>query len=49
MPIYAIGGINQNNIHRLVRAGFRKVAVIRAVCGARDPFKTAIKLKRALS
>ena len=49
MPLIAIGGIEQKNIHKLAKKGFCRIAVIRAVCGARDPFTATKRLKKALS
>lgn len=49
MPLIAIGGIEQKNIHKLAKKGFCRIAVIRAVCGARDPFAATKRLKKALS
>jgi thiamine-phosphate pyrophosphorylase len=37
LPHLAIGGITPHNVHELVRAGCRGVAVSSAVCGAEDP------------
>ena len=36
IPFVAIGGINVNNIHQVLSAGARRVAVVRAVAGAED-------------
>ena len=43
-PIIAIGGINKNNVGDVIRAGADGVAVVRAVCGAQDIKKEAVKI-----
>jgi thiamine-phosphate pyrophosphorylase len=48
IPIFAIGGIDRGKIALLRDSGFDRVAVIRAVCGARDPYRETKKLKEAL-
>ena len=48
IPSFAIGGINIKNIQQLVRQGVTKVAVIRAVCAAADPYREAKRLKDIL-
>jgi thiamine-phosphate pyrophosphorylase len=47
-PHLAIGGITAANIHQLVEAGARGVAVSTAVCGADDPGTVCRKLRDAL-
>ena len=37
MPIVAIGGINRTNIHEIIHAGADGVAVVSALCSAREP------------
>jgi len=49
VPLFAIGGIDSNNIGTLVSNGFRNIAVIRAVLMAEDPFRATLGLKEALS
>lgn len=48
IPYFAIGGIDCDNINNLARAGVKNVAVIRAVCEAKDPHKATKVLKRML-
>lgn len=43
-PFVAIGGINRENIRDIVAAGARRVAVVRAVLSAKDPFLAAKNL-----
>lgn len=49
VPLFAIGGIDHNNVSQLTEKGFCNIAVIRAVCKARDPFTATRKLKKALT
>lgn len=37
-PLVAIGGLNQTNIDPVIRAGAQSIAVVSAICSARDPF-----------
>ena len=48
IPFFAIGGIDLWNIRKLVKAGFKKAAVIRAVCCARDPYGAIKNLQKAI-
>ena len=48
IPFFAIGGIDCENIRKLARAGFKRAAVIRAVCGANDPYAAIKKLQKAV-
>lgn len=36
IPFVAIGGINLNNIKKVLTAGAQRIAVVRAVCGAKN-------------
>jgi thiamine-phosphate pyrophosphorylase len=47
-PFVCIGGINQNNIDKVVSRGAERVAVVRAISAARDPYKAAMSLKRRI-
>jgi len=49
LPFIAIGGVDSNNIHELIRAGAHGIAVISAVCCKRDPEKATRALKEALN
>ncbi len=44
-PAVAIGGIDFSRLPALVRAGARNFAVVRAVCGARDPYDAIHRLQ----
>jgi len=48
IPVFAIGGIDLNNIAVLSRLGVRRVAVCRAICCARNVAEAASSFKRAL-
>jgi len=48
LPVFLIGGINERNIQKLTAKGFKRVAVIRAVIAANDPFQAVCRLKKAL-
>jgi len=48
VPFFAIGGINQNNIENVLKAGARRVAVSGAVCEAEDVQKATRRLKEKL-
>ncbi len=48
IPIVAIGGINQSNIRKIKNAGIERVAVIRAVAGARNIKAAVIRLRKIL-
>ena len=48
LPAFAIGGINGENIARVVEAGFSRVAVAAAVSAADNPMSAAKELKNAL-
>lgn len=43
-PAVAIGGINAENLRSVVAAGARNWAVVRAVCGADDPYGAIMRL-----
>ncbi|HEX7597726.1 MAG TPA: thiamine phosphate synthase [Polyangia bacterium] len=43
-PLVAIGGLNQSNIAQTVRAGADGIAVVSAICCAKDPEKVAAEL-----
>ncbi len=49
IPVFAIGGITQDNITRVRECGVTRVAVCREILLARDPGRAARELKRALS
>jgi thiamine-phosphate pyrophosphorylase len=47
-PVFAIGGINLNNIHRLSKMGVKNVAICRGVILSKDLKKTVYNLKKCL-
>lgn len=47
-PWFAIGGINQENVHEVTAAGARRICVVRAVTDAEDPQDAARSLRAAL-
>ncbi|MFH1190468.1 MAG: thiamine phosphate synthase [Candidatus Omnitrophota bacterium] len=49
IPVIAIGGIDMRNIKALADSGFRKIAVIRAVCCSKDPRRAAGRLKGSIT
>lgn len=46
-PFFAIGGIDPSNAEQVVRAGARRLAVVRAIRDAADPTAAAEALRRA--
>jgi thiamine-phosphate pyrophosphorylase len=48
LPAFAIGGINQGNVARVLDIGFRRVAVGAAVTAANDPAVAAGALREAV-
>jgi thiamine-phosphate pyrophosphorylase len=48
LPAFAIGGIDESNIERVVTAGARRIAVSRAICVATAPADVAARLAAAL-
>lgn len=49
IPFFAIGGIDEANIGKVMDAGAKKVAVVRAIMNAKDPLKTTKSLKNVLT
>ena len=49
IPFVVIGGIDESNIDEVLAAGARRVAVVRAVCGAKDVSGAAKRLKERLN
>jgi thiamine-phosphate pyrophosphorylase len=47
VPHVAIGGIDSSNVSQVLAAGARRIAVVRAVCGAQDVKQAANQLKKA--
>lgn len=48
LPVFAIGGINLNNIKNVIRNGADRIAVIRAIGKAKSPKRAARVLKEKL-
>jgi thiamine-phosphate pyrophosphorylase len=48
-PQVAIGGIDASNVQQVLDAGTRRIAVVRAVCGAADVRAAAHELKERLA
>lgn len=48
VPFFAIGGIDPANVGRVVDAGARRIAVVRAIAEAADPRAAAERLRDAL-
>jgi thiamine-phosphate pyrophosphorylase len=48
LPFFAIGGIDADNVQAVVKAGARRVAVVRAIADAGDPEVAARTLRKAL-
>ena len=47
-PIIAIGGIDKTNVAEVIKAGADGVAVVRAVCGAKDIKKETQEIKKII-
>lgn len=47
-PWFAIGGIDATTVEQVVEAGARRIVVVRAVTGAKEPFEAAQALRAAL-
>lgn len=47
-PVYVTGGVNEENIARLVKAGLSHFVVVRAINQAADPERTTREIRRAL-
>ena len=45
-PAVAIGGIDGGNLPEIIRAGARNWAVVRAVCGSKEPYSAIVKLQK---
>lgn len=48
IPFFAIGGVNSSNMSEVLSEGATRVAVVRAITEAKDPFSAAKALKEAL-
>lgn len=48
VPWFAIGGIDESNIDKVICAGAKRVAVVRAIMNSSNPLQTTIFLKQKL-
>ena len=48
IPFFAIGGIDTENVEQVIKAGAKRIAVVRAIMNAKSPQKTAKSLKKLL-
>jgi thiamine-phosphate pyrophosphorylase len=48
LPAFAIGGIDESNVERVIMAGARRIAVSRVLCAAQSPGDVAIRLTALL-
>jgi thiamine-phosphate pyrophosphorylase len=48
IPWFAIGGIGEHNLERVMSAGARRIVVVRAITEARDPVAAAARLSSML-
>ncbi len=49
LPWFAIGGISEENIDKITKAGAKKIAVVRAIMTAKDPLKITQLLKEKIT
>lgn len=49
IPWFAIGGIDEANIGKVINAGAKRIAVVRAIMNSKDPLTATKKLKEALT
>ncbi len=49
IPFFAIGGINPDNVLKVLQAGARRICVVRALRDASDPTAVAASLRRAFA
>ena len=47
-PLVAIGNINSSNAASIIKAGADALAVVSAICGAKDPEKAAYEIKNEI-
>ena len=48
IPVVCIGGIDRSNVAQVLQAGARRIAVVRAIFAAQDPYRSAAELKACL-
>lgn len=49
VPVFAIGGIDENNVTQLVKQGINRIAVCRCLCEAAQVEKTTANLKKFIN
>ncbi len=49
IPVVCIGGINSSNVGKVIDAGAQRIAVVRAIFSAANPYQAALELKGRLS
>lgn len=49
IPWFAIGGINETNIDKVIEAGGVRIAVVRSIMSSEDPFELAKNLREKLT
>ncbi len=49
IPFFAIGGINQENVCKVIAAGAKNIAVVRAIMNVNSPQNAAINFKQILN
>jgi len=48
-PFFAIGGINETNVDKVINAGASKIAVVRAIMSSENPRQSAEEIKKVIS
>lgn len=48
IPCFAIGGINEKNTAKVLKAGIKRIVVCRAICEAKNPLSAAKQLSKAI-
>lgn len=49
IPVVCIGGIDESNVDSVIRAGAKRIAVVRAIFATEDPYQAAKELKGKLT
>jgi len=48
IPIFALGGINETNVHEVLNAGVDNIVVMSAIWESSDPRNTALQIKKKI-
>ncbi|MGB9894214.1 MAG: thiamine phosphate synthase, partial [Candidatus Saccharicenans sp.] len=48
LPLVAIGGLNEDNVSQVIKAGADGLAVVSAICAAEDPEQAARQLRKLI-